>query len=63
MMKIDADMLSIATEFAVASELGRRDIYAQPTFGHLKRTDLLVFGKNGRMTLDTPSRRDWQWRV
>lgn len=43
-------MVSVAAEFAIASELGRRNIYAQPTFGHLKRTDLLVFvkGKNGR---------------
>jgi len=44
-MKTDAEMVSVAAEFAVASELGRRNIYAQPTFGHLKRTDLLVFGK------------------
>jgi len=37
MDKIEGDMLSIAVEFAVASELGRRNIYAQPTCGHLKK--------------------------
>lgn len=37
------EMVGVAAEFAVASELARHDIYAQPTFGHLKRTDLLVF--------------------
>jgi len=35
-------MVGTAAEFAVASELGRRNVYAQPTFGHLKRTDLLI---------------------
>ena len=49
MGKIDRDMLSIAGEFAVASELGRRNIYAQPTFGHLKRTDLLILDKTGNL--------------
>ena len=40
-------MVGIAAEFAVASELGRRNVYAQPTFGHLKRTDLLILGESG----------------
>ena len=43
-MTISKSNLGIAAEFAVASELGRRDIFAQPTFGHQKRTDLLIFG-------------------
>ncbi len=61
-MKIDRDMLSIAAEFAVASELGRRNIYAQPTFGHLKRTDLLVFGKNGRpIKIEVKGKQSKQW--
>jgi hypothetical protein len=47
-MKIDSETVGIAAEFAVASELARRNISAQPTFGHQKRTDLLVFGKNNR---------------
>jgi hypothetical protein len=37
------EMVGVAAEFAVASELARHDIYAQPTFSRFKRTDLLVF--------------------
>jgi hypothetical protein len=47
-MPIDSQMISLAAEFAVASELARRNVYAQPTFGPLKRTDLLAFGNNGK---------------
>lgn len=42
-MKIPKALLSLAGEFAVASELCRRKIYAQPTFGNQKKTDLLSF--------------------
>lgn len=45
---IKKELVGIAAEFAVASELGRRNVFAQPTFGHLKRTDLLVASENGR---------------
>lgn len=44
-MKIDKSILGIAGEFAVAAELCRRNMYAQLTLGHLKRTDLLVFSE------------------
>ena len=40
-------MVGLAAEFAVASELCRREISAQLTFGHLKRTDLLIFSEGG----------------
>ena len=42
-MKIPRSTLSLAAEYAVASELCRRSIYAQLTFGYQKRTDILVF--------------------
>ena len=42
-------MVGLAAEFAVASELCRRDIYAQLTLGHLKRTDLLIFSEGGEL--------------
>ncbi len=62
MTKIDANMLSVAAEFAVASELGRRNIYAQPTFGHRKRTDLLVFGKDDRpIRIEAKGKQFKQW--
>ena len=47
-VKTSPQMVGLAAEFAVASELARRNIYAQPTFGALKRTDLLAFGGSER---------------
>jgi hypothetical protein len=41
-MLIPKDTLGLAAEFAVASELCRRGLYAQLTLGNKKRTDLLV---------------------
>lgn len=38
---IDRTLLGVAGEFSVATELCRRNIYAQPTFGNQKRVDLL----------------------
>lgn len=46
---IPKDTLGLAAEFAVASELCRRGIYAQLTLGNRKRTDLLVDVENGQM--------------
>jgi hypothetical protein len=57
-------MVGVAAEFAVASELGRRDIYAQPTFGHLKRTDLLVFGDDADrrpIRIEVKGKQSKQW--
>jgi len=61
MGNIKRDMLSIAAEFAVASELGRRNIYAQPTFGHLKRTDLLILSKSGMLKIEVKGKQGKQW--
>lgn len=41
-MKIAKPLLSLAAEYAVASELCQRGIYAQLTFGNQKRTDILI---------------------
>ena len=43
------EMVGLAAEFAVASELCRRDIYAQLTSGHQKRTDLLIFSEDNQL--------------
>lgn len=62
MAKIEREMLSIAAEFSVASELGRRNIYAQPTFGHLKRTDLLILSKKGKtLRIEAKGKQNRQW--
>jgi hypothetical protein len=41
-MTIAKDTIGLAGEFAVASELCKRDMYIQLTLGNKKRTDLLV---------------------
>lgn len=61
-MKIPRSTLSIAAEFAVASELGRRGIYAQPTLGLQKRTDLLIFAEDGKLLrLEVKGKQSSQW--
>lgn len=42
MGKLSPELLSLSGEYAVASELCKRGIYAQLTLGHHKRTDILV---------------------
>ena len=62
MEKIKREMLGIASEFAVATELGRRNIYAQPTFGHQKRTDLLIFNDTGNLLrVEAKGKQGTQW--
>lgn len=48
-MSIPKEHLGLAGEYAVATELCKRGIYAQLTLGHRKRTDLLIFHE-GRYT-------------
>ena len=43
------ETLGLAAEFAVASELCGRGIYAQLTLGNRKRTDLLIDDEGGKM--------------
>jgi len=55
-------MVGLAAEFAVASELCRRDIYAQLTLGHQKRTDLLIYSEYNellRIEVKGKQGRDW----
>ena len=55
-------MVGLAAEFAVASELCRRDIYAQLTLGHQKRTDLLIFSEDDellRIEVKGKQGKDW----
>lgn len=59
---IDKELVGIAAEFAVASELGRRNVYAQPTFGHLKRTDLLIIREDGSLLrIEVKGKQGIQW--
>jgi hypothetical protein len=59
---IEKAILGVAGEFAVASELCRRGLYAQLTLGHRKRTDLLVETETGhmcRIEVKAKQGRDW----
>jgi len=54
--------LGLAAEFAVASELCRRGIYAQLTLGHQKRTDILVFSDSGQLArIEVKSKQGADW--
>jgi hypothetical protein len=47
LMKIEKSILGVAGEFAVATELCRRNIYAQLTLGNQKGVDLLTLSRAG----------------
>jgi len=61
-MKMSRDTLGLAAEYAVASELCRRNIYAQLTLGHLKRTDLLILGEQNKMLrIEVKGKQGREW--
>lgn len=60
-MKISKETLSLAGEFAVASELCRRGIYAQLTLGLRKRTDLLIETDAGMLRIQVKSKQAAEW--
>ena len=60
-MKISKDILGLAAEFAVASELCRRDIYAQLTLGQRKRTDILVETEKTMLRIQVKGKQGKEW--
>jgi hypothetical protein len=60
-MKIDKHTLSLAAEFAVASELCRRNIYAQLTLGLHKKTDLLIETDNNMLRIQVKAKQGREW--
>jgi hypothetical protein len=59
---ISKECLGLAAEYAAASELCRRGIYAQLTLGNRKRTDLLVDADAGtmfRIQVKAKQGREW----
>ena len=62
-MKLKKENLSLAGEYAVASEICRRNFYAQITLGHLKKTDILVYnpetGKEIRIEVKSKQGKEW----
>jgi hypothetical protein len=61
-MVVSKECISLAAEFAVASELCRRGIYTQLTFGNKKRTDLLVIsGNKNLMRIEVKAKQGREW--
>jgi len=60
-MPIAKDLLGLAGEFAVASELCRRNIYAQLTLGMRKRTDILVETERGMLRIQVKGKQGKVW--
>ena len=58
---IAKDILGLAAEFAVASELCRRNIYAQLTLGLRKRTDLLIETERGMLRIQVKGKQAREW--
>jgi hypothetical protein len=58
---ISKETLGLAGEYAVASELCRRGIYAQLTLGNRKRTDLLVETDNSMLRIQVKSKQKREW--
>lgn len=60
---VEKDNLGLAGEYATASEICRRDYYAQITLGHLKRTDILVYNSNNQkmIKVEVKSKQERWW--
>lgn len=61
MTKIPKDLLGLAGEYAVASELCRRGVYAQLTLGHHKRADLLVESEHKFLRIQVKAKQGSEW--
>ena len=59
--KIEKSLLGLAAEYAVASELCRRNIYAQLTLGPRKRTDILVETETGMLRIQVKGKQGKEW--
>ncbi|MBI3988226.1 MAG: hypothetical protein HY347_01275 [candidate division NC10 bacterium] len=60
-MKVSKETLSLAGEFAVASELCRRGVYCQLTLGNRKRTDLLIETDRQLARVQVKSKQTAEW--
>ena len=59
--RLPKETLGLAGEYAVASELCKRDIYAQLTLGNLKRTDILVETDASMLRIQVKSKQIKEW--
>ena len=61
MAKLSSDLLSLAGEYAVASELCRRGLYSQLTLGNHKRTDILIETDLKMFRIQVKAKQGGQW--
>lgn len=59
--KLSKEFLGLAGEYAVASELCRRGVYAQITLGHHKQTDILVETEHRVLRLSVKAKQVNEW--
>lgn len=60
-MSVAKENLALAGEFAVASELCRRGIYAQLTLGLRKRTDILIETETAMLRVQVKTKQGNAW--
>jgi hypothetical protein len=62
-MKLKRENLNMAGEYAVASEICRRNFYAQITLGRLKRTDILVYNPDTEkeVRIEVKAKQGMEW--
>jgi hypothetical protein len=55
------ELLGLAGEYAVASELCRHEVYAQLTLGNHKQTDILVETQNHMLRISVKAKQGKEW--
>lgn len=61
MTNLSKEFLGLTGEYAVASELCKRGMYAQLTIGHHKRTDILVETDQKMLRIQVKAKQGKEW--
>jgi hypothetical protein len=61
MKKLTKELLGLAGEYAVASELCKRGMYAQLTLAQHKRTDILVESEEKMLRIQVKAKQGKEW--
>jgi hypothetical protein len=61
MGKLSRELLGLSGEYAVASELCRRGLYAQLTLGHHKQTDILIESAQQMVRIQVKAKQSSEW--
>jgi len=61
MEKLSKELLGLSGEYAVASELCRRGLYAQLTLGHHKQTDILIESEEQMVRIQVKAKQNSEW--